>query len=352
MGRLLVLTMFFLGFSLAQSAPWLMGDWQAQINGATVTFSFGQDATYITKIIINQEELDEGIWSLNGNALTLESYEYEVVDYTLEQLSESAFNLSGGDLGVTLNFSRIQNAQNPLTTQPENPLTKPTSSSTSQDWFLGEWSVVNGVQIIALKNNADGTYTFDIEDFLNPYHEDGTWTLEGNQLTQHWEDPATGQATQATYTIEKLSDNSFNQFGGNLEDTVFSFTKVGGDPLAGIEDILTQPTEPQTPLDPGTAANPLDPQATPENTPETIVTAPPPAVDPTVTKDFLMGEWVARNRNEIYSFNVRDSDYTWQISKWNGEVIYKEDAKWSLENGLLKQVWQNKQTGLTETCLL
>jgi hypothetical protein len=351
MRRLLVLTLFCLGFSLAQSTSWLVGDWQAQVNGAKIEFSFRQDASYTSKIITADEELDEGTWSLNGNILTIESYEYEAIDYTLEQLSESTFNLSGGDLEVTLNFSRVQNAQNPLTTQTENPLTKPTSSSTTQDWFLGEWNTVNGIQLITLRNNADGTYTFDIEDILNPYHEEGTWTLEGNQFTQKWKDATTGQDTQATYIIEKLSDNSFNQSGGNLEDTVFSFTRAGGDPLANLEDILTQPepTETQNPLDPSTPSNPLDETTPVDQTVATEPQAPPPAVDPTVTQDFILGDWIARERDAIYTFNVRKDTYTWQISKWNGEVIYSEEAQWAMENGRLKQVWQNKQTGLTET---
>ncbi len=344
---------FFLSMTFAQNPGWLLGDWQAQLNDETLSFRFGQDASY-TFIFSSTEEPDEGSWSLNGNNLVLESYIYENITYTLEQVSETEFNLSDGDLNGTLNFVKL----NPLSTQPSNPLENQVQnpllnqSGSEANWFLGEWSAVNGIQIITLKNNADGTYTFDVNDILNPYHEEGTWTLDGNQFTQKWKDPATGQDTQATYTIEKLSDNSFNQSGGNLEDTVFSFTRAGVDPLANLEDILSQSTEPQNPLDPGTASNPLD---TTDTSGQTVTTepmqphVPPPATDPTVTRDFLIGDWVARDGSQVYSFNVRDSDYTWQISKWNGEVTYKEDAQWSLENGRLKQVWQNKQSGLTET---
>jgi hypothetical protein len=337
----LVFLLFFSGAVFAQTS-WLVGDWQAEVSGGKVDFTFRQDNTYTFNFSDTQDP-DEGSWSLAGNVLVLESTIYENIDYTLDKVSDNEFNLSGGDLEGIFYFTK----QKQLTKQPANPLddqgtnTSSEQASIDQAWFLGMWSAVNGVQIISLTNNADGTYTFDISDFLNPYHEEGTWTLEGNQFTQKWKDPATGQDTQAAYTIEQLSENAFNQFGGNLGDTVFSFTRAGGDPLAGIEDILTQPTEPQNPLDntTQTTPNPTTPQ----------VTAPPPAVDPTVTKDFLMGDWVARTRGNVYTFNVGDGSYTWQISKWNGEVIYKEDAQWSLENGLLKQVWQNKQAGLNET---
>lgn len=340
----LVFLLFFSGAVFAQTS-WLVGDWQAEVSGGKVDFTFRQDNTYTFNFSDTQDP-DEGSWSLDSNVLVLESTIYENIDYTLDKVSDNEFNLSGGDLEGVFYFTR----QNQLTKQPANPLgdqgtnTSSEQASTDQAWFLGTWSAVNGVQVISLTNNADGTYTFDINDLLNPYHEEGTWTLDGNQFTQKWKDPATGQDTQATYTIEKLSENAFNQSGGNLGDAVFSFTRAGGDPLASIEDILAQPTEPQNPLD----NTPNATQTTPDpTTPQ--VTAPPPAVDPTVTKEFLMGDWVARTRSSVYTFTVRDGSYTWQISKWNGEVIYKEDAQWSLENGLLKQVWQNKQTGLTET---
>ena len=69
----------------------------------------------------------------------------------------------------------------------------------------------------------------------------------------------------------------------------------------------------------------------------------------TWTKAALEGRWLARDGGYVYNFDVRPGTYTWQIAKATGEVVYSEDAKWDLENGRLKQVWKNSQTGLTET---
>ncbi len=240
------------------------------------------------------------------------------------------------------------------------------------EWFLGTWTAEVQGSTYTLENHSDGSYYFSGDDGITLYEETGTWQLNGTEFTQSWTDPSTGEATSATYLLEKLSDTAFNQSGGNLgTGFVFNFTKVEAainplgakpgttetttnepaDPLEQLEEILTEPTtETQNPLDPSGSepnnetANPLDTLTT-----TTETSAPPPASDPTVTKEFLIGDWIARERNQVYFFNVRNNTYTWQISKWNGEVIYSEDARWALENGRLKQVWQNKQTGLTET---
>jgi hypothetical protein len=339
----LVFLLFFSGAVLAQTS-WLVGDWQAETSDGAMTFSFRQD-TYTFNFSDTQEP-DEGSWSLSGTVLSLESTIYENMDYTLDKVSDDAFNLSGGDLEGTFSFSKQgQQTTNPLSEQGTNG-----QASTDQAWFLGTWSAVNGVQVVSLTNNPDGTYTFEITDFLNPYREEGTWTLSGDNLTQQWNDPNTGEAASATYRLEKLSDTAFNQSGGNLGETVFSFTKAGGDPLATLEDILSTPSEPTNPLSDlgdtssGTAQEPQSAQTT------TQVTAPPPASDPTVTAEFMVGEWVALENNQIFSFNVRaNGTYTWQISTWNGEVTYSEDAQWQLDNGRLQQTWTNAQTGLTET---
>jgi hypothetical protein len=240
------------------------------------------------------------------------------------------------------------------------------------EWFLGKWRAEVQGSVYTLENRSDGTYYFSGDDGINPlYEETGTWTLSGTEFTQNWNDPATGQPTTATYVLEKLSDKAFNQSGGNLgEGFVFNFTKVSGgltasepsnplgakpgtqtatttDPLEQLEDILTDPgTETSNPLDAQTSTTPET--TTLETTPET--TAPPPAVDPTVTPDFIVGEWLALEGSNIFLFKVRaDGTYTWQISTWKGEVTYSEDAMWELENGRLKQTWTNAQTGLTET---
>jgi hypothetical protein len=331
-----LLFLLFSNLAFAQTSAWLLGDWQTD-NG--IAFRFRQDGTYTFNFSDTQEP-DQGSWSLNGSVLSLESFIYENVDYTLDRVSDTVFNLSDGDLEGTFNFFK----QNPLATQPSNPLENQANPlSLSNEWFIGEWTAVNGIQVITLRNNPDSTYSFNVQDVMNPYYEEGTWTLEGNQLTQYWNDPATSQDTQATYTIEKISDNSFNQSGGNLGDIVFSFTKAGLDPLAQLEDIITTPSEPTNPLDTNSSTT-QEP-----NTTTSQVTSPPPAVDSTVTKEFLIGEWLAREAGQVFSFNVRnDGTYTWQISKWNGEVTYSEEAQWQLENGRLQQTWQNPQTGLTE----
>lgn len=220
------------------------------------------------------------------------------------------------------------------------------------EWILGKWTAEVDGSIYTLENKSDGTYIFTADDGINPtYRETGTWQVDGNAFTQNWEDPTTGEAQSATYVLEKLSDTAFNQSGGNLPaGFVFSFTKVGtltpstqnGNPPG------SKPGTPSTPTN--TPANPLDNQGDEPATPQTQTAPPQPATDPTVTSEFIVGEWVARERNQLYVFNVRnDGSYTWQISNWNGEVIYSEEAQWELENGRLKQTWNNTQTGLTET---
>jgi hypothetical protein len=346
----IVLFLLFSSLAFAQNPTWLLGDWQAEAMDGVMTFSFREDASYIFNFS-DDEESDEGSWSLSGKVLSLESFIYENVDYTLEQLSDTAFNLSDGDLEGTFNFIKTTH---PLTTQPSNPLENQSSqsgnplsgqASVGSEWFIGEWTAAPGLQIITLKNNPDGTYSINVQDVMNPYYEEGTWSLEGNQLTQYWKDSATGQDIQATYTIEQLTENSFNQSGGNLGDTIFYFIRAGLDPLAQLEDILITPSEPVNPLD-TTTQEPTSPDTV--TTPQ--VTAPPPAADPTVTADFMVGEWLAREAGQVFYLNFRNNGtYTWRISKWNGEVIYSEDAQWSMENAQLKQVWKNTQTGLTET---
>lgn len=343
----LVFLLFLSGAVFAQTS-WLIGDWQAESSGGNINLSFRQDATYTFNFSDTQDP-DVGSWSLSGNVLSLESTVYENMDYTLDKVSDNEFNLSEGDLEGTFNFTKQgKQTVNPLGNQETNPLSE--QASTDQTWFLGTWNAVNGVQVISLTNNADGTYTFEISDFLNPYREEGTWTLRGDTFTQNWTDPNTGEAASATYRLEKLSDTAFNQSGGNLGETVFYFTKAGGDPLANLEDILSTPSEPTNPLgdlgdtSSGTAQEPQSSQTTSQQ-----VTAPPPAADPTVTRDFMVGEWIAREAGQIFYFNVRaDGSYTWEIRNWNGEVTYSEDAKWEMDGSRLKQTWNNQQTGRTE----
>jgi hypothetical protein len=89
-------------------------------------------------------------------------------------------------------------------------------------WLEGRWRAYQGFTAVELINNSDGTYTFT----LGEYVETGTWQFDNTGLTQNWNDPTTGEATNETYDIEKLSDTAFNQSGGNLNDTVYSYSKV------------------------------------------------------------------------------------------------------------------------------
>ena len=68
-----------------------------------------------------------------------------------------------------------------------------------------------------------------------------------------------------------------------------------------------------------------------------------------LTKDWLLGRWVARDPGGVFTFEARaNGTYTWQIAKATGEAVYSEEAQWSLENGRLKQTWKNPQTTLVE----
>ena len=69
----------------------------------------------------------------------------------------------------------------------------------------------------------------------------------------------------------------------------------------------------------------------------------------TLSKEWLAGSWLARDRQTIFLFDVSgNGTYTWKIAKWNGEVTYSETAKWELVNGRMKQTWKNSSSGLTE----
>ncbi len=92
-------------------------------------------------------------------------------------------------------------------------------ASAQNDWILGSWAT--SYNEVETTFNADGTYTFDI--FGQAYAETGTWQLSGDQLTQVWNDPNTGEARQETYTVTRVSDTVMTLSGGNLESTVYTF---------------------------------------------------------------------------------------------------------------------------------
>jgi hypothetical protein len=92
------------------------------------------------------------------------------------------------------------------------------------DTLVGTWQAqLNGVTILQTMN-ADGTYSFDVA--AQDYFERGTWQLDGENFSQQWQDPQTGEAQQATYRLEFLDENTFVQSGGNLQGTVYTFTRV------------------------------------------------------------------------------------------------------------------------------
>jgi hypothetical protein len=200
-------------------------------------------------------------------------------------------------------------------------------------WFLGKWQAQQDGTLYTLTNNSDGTYTFTAGD---TYVETGTWTLNGSEFTQNWTDPTTGLPTSATYVLEKLSDTAFNQSGGNLDEGfVFNFEKVseGANPLGAKPGTNTPQSEPET------------------TTPETTTTSPPRAVDPTVTRDWLIGEWVARVGSGTIQYwtNREDGTYSINTTNFKGETTSTEEGTWSLEDNRLTQTWQDAATGNTRT---
>jgi hypothetical protein len=222
------------------------------------------------------------------------------------------------------------------------------------EWFLGKWTAKVDINVYTLENRSDGTYTFTANDSINPLYEElGTWTLNGTEFIQNWNDPATGEPTTATYLLEKLSDTAFNQSGGNLgEGFVFNFTKVTGTltPSQGQGKPGTKPgTAAETTTTTETTTTPENPLSTQTATnPSGEVAASP--VDPTVTAEFLVGEWLTLDGDLFVHFNRKpDGTYTSDISHLNGEVIFKEEGQWSLENNGYTETWQDQNTGETLT---
>jgi hypothetical protein len=233
-------------------------------------------------------------------------------------------------------------------------------------WFLGEWQAEVQGSSYTLRNNSDGSYYFSGDDGISLYEETGTWQLSGNQLTQNWADPITGLATSASYRIEKLSDTAFNQSGGNLPDGfIFSFTKVPSnnpldtkplpsdttpsDPLGQLEDILSDP--PSEPSNPLSAAEDTATTSSPESPTPDVTTAPPPDIDPTVTRAWLIGEWVARRTDGLITYwtNREDGTYSIKVTNLRGETVASEEGTWSLEATRFTQSWQDATTGETRS---
>jgi hypothetical protein len=190
-------------------------------------------------------------------------------------------------------------------------------------WFLGQWQAEVQGSLYTLENKGDGTYYFSGDDGTNLYEETGTWQLSGNEFTQNWTDANTGLPMSATYTLEKLSDTAFTQSGGNLsEGFVFNFEKVSE------------------------SANPLGAKPG-TNTPETTATtSPPPTVDPTVTRDWLSGEWVARVSGGTLQYwsNLEDGSYSIKTVNLKGETTFNEEGTWTFDNNQYTQTWSEGDT--------
>jgi hypothetical protein len=96
-------------------------------------------------------------------------------------------------------------------------------AQTSRD-LIGTWHAEsNGVSIVQTIN-TDGTYTFEAKS--QSYFEEGTWQLDGSNFSQQWQDAQTGEAQQATYTLEFLGIDTFQQSGGNLNGEVYTFSRM------------------------------------------------------------------------------------------------------------------------------
>jgi hypothetical protein len=197
-------------------------------------------------------------------------------------------------------------------------------------WLLGKWQAEVQGSIYTLENYSDGTYYFSGSDDINLYEETGTWTLTGSEFTQNWTDPNTGLPTSATYVLEKLSDTAFTQSGGNLDEGfVFNFEKVSES--ANPSGVNTPQAEPET------------------ATPEVVEAATPPTVDPTITRDWLIGEWVARVSSGALQYWANREDGTYRITYVNfqGETTFEEEGTWTFDDNQYTQFWTDARTDTT-----
>ncbi len=142
-------------------------------------------------------------------------------------------------------------------------------AQTSQE-LIGTWQAEsNGVSIVQIIN-ADGTYTFEAPS--QNYLEQGTWQFDSPNFSQQWQDSQTGEAQQATYTVEFLGTDTYQMSGGNLNGEVYTFIRLnaGTNAQTTVTNPLSAPTATQDSSTPGTA-----PPVTLLNK-RTLVRLPPP----------------------------------------------------------------------------
>jgi WD40-like Beta Propeller Repeat len=94
----------------------------------------------------------------------------------------------------------------------------------TRETLLGTWQAQTGGVTIIQTIREDGSYSFDVA--AQNYLEEGTWQLDGENFLQQWQDLNTGEAMNVTYRLEFLGENSFTMSGGNLDGTVYTFTRV------------------------------------------------------------------------------------------------------------------------------
>ncbi|MEZ4630012.1 MAG: hypothetical protein R2880_04730 [Deinococcales bacterium] len=181
-------------------------------------------------------------------------------------------------------------------------------------WFMGTWEAHHGLDTYTLVNRSDGSYSFSISGFGSNYQEEGSYSLGPNRLTQSWFDAQKGQQ-EVTYKLEKLSDSHFLQSGGNLGDTVFVFNKLSGIEMLG--------------------------EAPPTTLEENPSQAPAARVNPAISRDWLLGPWLARNQGQYYFMDIKADSFNFEIQNAQGVSTYQQRASWQLADNILTQTWQD-----------
>ncbi len=255
-----VLLSFYISpLSRAQTSENLIGTWQAQTNGVTYLQTINQDGSYSYEVPV-QNYLEKGTWQFDGTNLSQQwqdpgTGEAMSETYRLEFTSDTSFVMSEGNLDFPITFTKVEQQATPNPKTPTNPL-----AANASEGLIGTWQTQVGNISVIQTINSDGTYTFEVP--AQNYLEKGTWQLDGTNFSQQWQDPKTGAAQQTTYRLEFLGANSFRQSGGNLGETVYTFTKV--------DSQATTTTANQ----PSTSAAPAAPLVLESK--ETLIQLPPP----------------------------------------------------------------------------
>jgi hypothetical protein len=241
-------------FGSAQATSDLVGSWQAQTGDVIATMTILADGTY-TFEIPSQNYYEQGTWQFDGTNFSQQWTDTNTGEamnetYLVEFLDANSFRQSGGNLnGQVYTFVRAD-----VQVTPVQPVASPN--------LVGTWEATQEGDIVTQIIQADGTYTFTIpgDEEYEAYFEEGTWQFDGTNYSQQYQDPNTGEAVAATYTVEFLDANSFRQFGGNLGTTVFTFTRVAA---ASTQSPVSSAPE-------QTATNPVSTPNTPSPTPDQL----------------------------------------------------------------------------------